>query len=220
MQRTVLGLMLAVAAGSAAAQDSRGYSGVVVDTNPKGYIGVGLGASQYKDLCEGIPSSFSCDDSGFAGKFYGGYFILPYIGVEGSYNNFGQGGIPAFLLNPPVGTVSLPSEGNIKTYAFALSLVGRIPLGPVSLMGRVGYAAVTARITGNAAVQNTTTGAVTYFDASSRDTTGQLFYGAGLGFNFHPAWVARLDWDRTKGEDGINPEYTVDMLSAGVAYRF
>jgi len=208
LRAPVIGLMLALATGPVAAQD------------PKGYAGIGLGASKYSDICDGIPSTFSCDDSGFAGKVYGGYFVLPFVGIEGSYNNFGQASVPAFLVNPPVGTVPLVSQGDVKTYSFALSLVGRVPLGPVSLMGRVGYAATTARLTGNAAVQNTTTGAVTYYDASSRETTGQLFYGAALGFDFAPSWTARIDWDRSKAEDGRNPEYTVDMFTAGVAYRF
>jgi len=208
LHASAIGVMLAFVTGSVAAQDA------------KGYVGVGLGASKYSDICEGVPSSFSCDDSGFAGKVYGGYFVLPYVGIEGSYNNFGQGSVPAFLVNPPPGTVPLVGQGDVKTYSFALSLVGRVPLGPVSLMGRVGYAATTARLTGNAAVQNTTTGAVTYYDASSRETTGQFFYGAALGFDFAPSWSARIDWARSKAEDGRNPEYSVDMVTAGVAYRF
>ena len=34
------------------------------------------------------------------------------------------------------------------------------------------------------------------------------------------AWVARVDWDRTSAEDGRNPKYDVDMITAGIGYRF
>jgi hypothetical protein len=208
MRQWMVGALLAGFAVTAAAQ------------NDKSYVGVNLGASKYSDICDGIPPNFTCDDSGFAGKVYGGYYVVPFFGVEISYNNFGQGSVPAFIVNPPPGTVALQSQGDVKTYAFVLSLVGRVPIGPVSLIGRAGYGAVTGRLTGNAAVQDITTGAITHYDASSRETTGQFFYGVALSVDFARSWSARLDWDRTKAEDGRNPDYTVDMLTAGVAYRF
>lgn len=32
--------------------------------------------------------------------------------------------------------------------------------------------------------------------------------------------TARLDWDRAKAEDGLNPTYDIGLFTLGVAYRF
>jgi len=208
MKQIAMGALVLLAASSAAAQD------------PKGYLGAGLGASKYSGICDGLPPQFSCDDQGFGGKVFAGYMFLPFLGVEGSYYNFGHGSTPAYIVNPPPGTVSLTGEADVKSYAFAISLVGRLPLGPAFIDGRVGYAGVTASLSGSAPVRNTTTGAVTYYDAATRDSSGQVIYGAALGYNFGAAWTVRLDWDRTKGNDGRNPEFDIDLYSLGVAYRY
>jgi hypothetical protein len=197
-----------IAASAAAGQD------------PKGYLGAGLGGSKYSGICDNIPPQFSCDDTGFGGKVFAGYLFLPFLGVEGSYFNFGHGSSPAYIVNPPAGTTSLTGQADVKSYAFALSVVGRLPLGPAFIDGRAGYAGVTASVAGNAAVQNTTTGAITYYDASTRDSSGQFIYGVALGYNFGSAWTVRVDWDRTKGNDGRNPDFDVELYSLGIAYRY
>ena len=144
----------------------------------------------------------------------------PWIGLEGAYINFGTAQQPGFLLNPPVGTTALPSSGDGRTQAFALLAVLRAPLGPVGLLGKVGYGAVTSKFAGNAAVQDNTTGAITYFNSQARETRGRWVYGLGGTFDFGQQWQARFDWDRTEGKDNINPKYDVDAYTLGVGYRF
>ncbi len=206
MRKAVIGLALALAAASAVAQDG------------KGYLAAGLGVSKF-DI-EACNSGLSCDDSGFAWNFRAGYHFFPWLGVEASFLDFGAGTLPGVLLNPPPNTVSIPTDSDVRASGFVGSLVGRVPLGPVSLVGRVGWGAITGKFRGNAAVQDLTTGAVQYFSAQNRDTTGQFVYGAGLTFDFGKAWTARVDWDRTSAEDGRNPKFDVDMFTAGVGYRF
>jgi hypothetical protein len=182
-------------------------------------VAAGAGASKYSiDLCDNLP--VSCDDSAFAWNVRAGYRFLPWLGVEASYLDFGSAIMPGVLLNPPPNTVSIPTDSDVRTFGFVGSVVGRVPLGPASLVGRVGWGAITGKFKGNAAVQDTTTGAIQYFSAQNRDTSGQLVYGAGIGFDLGRSWTARVDWDRTKADDGLNPKYDVDMISAGVAYRF
>ncbi len=97
-----------------------------------------------------------------------------------------------------------------------LSLLLRAPLGPVGLHGKVGYAAVTSKFVGNAAVQDNTTGAVTYFNSQARETKGRFIYGLGATYDFASVWQARFDWDRTEGKDNINPKYDVDAYTLGI----
>jgi len=209
MRKLLVGVLLATGALSVSAQDG------------KGYAGAGAGGSSYSiDTCDQLPPGFSCDESGFAWKAFAGYMFLPFLGVEGSYLDFGTGNTPGVLLNPPPNTVPIPVESDRRTFAFVLSLVGRVPIGPAAIYGRVGWGAVTGKFTGNAAVQDITTGAISYFNAANRETSGQIVYGAGASFDFGQAWRVRLDWDRAKAEDGLNPEYDVDMYTLGLAYRF
>ena len=87
-------------------------------------------------------------------------------------------------------------------------------------MGRIGYGSMMSKISGNAQVQDVQTGAITYYDASTRGTSGQMIYGAGFSWDFMKSWTARFDWDHSKGDDGTNPDYNVDMYTLGIAYRF
>jgi len=207
MRKAMIGLALAMAAATAGAQDG------------KGYLAAGLGVSKYSiDFCDTAPAN--CDDSDFAWNFRAGYHFFPWLGVEGSFLSFGAGTLPGVLVSPPANTVSIPTDSDVRTSGFVASVVGRVPLGPVSVVGRVGWGAITGTFRGNAAVQDLTTGAIQYFSAQNRETTGQFVYGVGLTFDFGKSWVARVDWDRTSAEDGRNPKYNVEMFTAGVGYRF
>lgn len=209
MRKFVAGLMLAAVAATSWAQDG------------KGYVGVGAGVSKFGvDDCDALPPGFSCDESGFAWNARAGWFLFPWLGFEGSFLDFGKGAVPGVLLNPPPNTVPIPTDSDLRASGFVASLVGRVPLGPVGLVGRVGWGAITGKFTGNAAVQDLTTGAIEYYQAQTRDTSGQLVVGAGVTMDFGKSLTGRLDWDRTKAEDGLNPKYDVDMFTLGLAYRF
>ncbi len=186
----------------------------------KGYAGGGIGVSTYQEFCDNTPPGFECDKDGFAWRLQAGYMFMPWIGVEGSYVNFGEAKVPAFLLNPPAGTTPIPSNSDARTQAYVLSAILRAPLGPVGLFAKVGYGAVTAKLVGSAAVVNNTTGAVTYFNAQARETKGEWVYGLGFTFDFTRQWHVRFDWDRTEAQDNINPKYDVDAYTLGFGYRF
>lgn len=207
MRKAVIGMAIAAAATCAAAQDG------------KGYVAAGAGVSKFDiEFCR-LPGA-NCDDKGFAWNVRGGYFFLPWLGVEASFLDFGAGAMPGVLIDPPANTVPIPTESDVRASGFAASLVARLPLGPVSLIGRAGWGAITGKFQGSAAVQDITTGAIEHFSARNRETTGRFVYGAGVALDVGPAWTVRVDWDRTRAEDGLNPKFDVDMLTAGVGYRF
>jgi opacity protein-like surface antigen len=207
MRKAVIGLTLALAAATALAQEG------------KGYLAAGAGTSKYSiDFCDIAPSS--CDDSDFAWNLRAGYHFFPWLGLEASFMDFGAGTLPGVLVNPPANSVPIPTDSDVRASGFVASVVGRVPLGPVSLLGRVGWGAITGKFRGNAAVRDLSTGAIQYFSAENRETSGQLVYGVGLSFDFSKSWSARVDWDRTSAEDGRNPEFDVEMFTVGVGYRF
>jgi opacity protein-like surface antigen len=209
MRNLFVGALLACAAASVSAQQ-------VVE--PRGYIGAGYGISRYHDFC--AVGGGNCDEDGSAWRAQAGYMFLPWIGLEGAFIHFGDAHQPGFLINPPPNTTPLPSASDGRTHAFALLALFRAPLGPVGLHAKLGYAAVTAKFVGNAAVQDNTTGAITFFNATARETKGRFIYGLGGTYDFARQWHVRFDWDRTEGKDNINPKYDVDALTLGIGYRF
>ncbi len=209
MRNLLVGSLLTCAAASAAAQQL---------PSPPGYVGAGYGISRYHDFCVGGGSS--CDESDQAWRVQAGYMFFPWLGLEGSFIHFGEAEQPGFLLNPPPNTTPLPTASVGRTQAFALSALLRAPLGPVGLHAKLGYGAVTAKFSGNAAVRNNTTGAISYFNAKARETSGRFIYGLGGTVDFTRQWHARFDWDRTKAKDNINPSYDVDAFTLGLGYRF
>ncbi len=209
MRNGLAGALLACAAASASAQQLPA---------PPGYVGAGYGISRYGDFC--APGASNCDEDGQAWRVQAGYMFRPWIGLEGAFIHFGEAHQPGFLINPPPNTTPLPSDSDGRTYAFALFALLRAPLGPVGLHAKLGYAAVTAKFAGNAAVQDNATGAVTFFNSQARETKGKFIYGLGATFDFTHQWHARFDWDRTEGQDNINPKYDVDAYTFGLGYRF
>ena len=211
MRNWLVGALVGFTALSASAQQT---------PELKSYAGGGAGVSTYQEFCDGVPPGLSCDKDGVAWRLQAGYFFRPWIGLEGSYINFGEAQVPAFLVSPPPNTTPLPSSSDARTQAFVLSAILRAPLGPVGLFAKVGYGAVTAKLTGSAAVVNNTTGEVTFFNAEARESKGQWVYGVGATFDFTPHWHVRFDWDRTEAQDNINPKYDVDAYTLGIGYRF
>jgi hypothetical protein len=155
MRAVIAALILAAAGATAQAQDG------------KGYVGFGAGIGNYPDLCSQTPPASQCDDAPFAWKFFAGYMFLPYIGIEGGFNDFGAANTQGVLLNPPPGTVPLPSNADVYTQVWSLSVVGRIPIGAAAIMGRVGYGSVISKTSGLAQVLDPQTGAITNYDTST-----------------------------------------------------
>ncbi|MBA2548474.1 MAG: porin family protein [Burkholderiaceae bacterium] len=212
MRKLLMGILLAGAAVSATAQQQ--------PLQPPGYIGAGYGISRYHDFCGFTPPGFTCDEDGSAWRAQAGYWVRPWLGLEGAYIDFGSAHAPGFLVSPPVGTRSLPTASDGRTHVFALLAVFRAPLGPVGLQAKVGYGAVTSKFVASSAVQNTTTGAVSFFSSSARETKGRVVYGLGATYDVTRQWHARFDWDRTEGKDNTNPKYDVDAYTLGIGYRF
>jgi OOP family OmpA-OmpF porin len=158
-----------------------------------GYIGASAGESKFRADCRET-NVFRCDkrDTGF--KVYAGGKVNEVIGVEIGYTDFGR--IAA-------------SGGDIEAWAIPLTLTAGVPLGPVNIFGKVGG------VFGRTDVKAS---ASTLLDTGHKNGWGWT-YGAGATFKVSQRLDIRADWDRYK-LDFAGGERDVDMLSAGVQFRF
>ena len=84
----------------------------------------------------------------------------------------------------------------------------------------MGYAAVTSKFVGNAAVQDNTTGAVTYFNSEARKPRVALSTALVARTTLGPSGRRALIGTVLEGKDNINPKYDVEAYTLGFGYRF
>ena len=156
------------------------------------YVGGEIGQGEQKFDCNQFGAT-TCDKKDTAYRLFAGYQFHRMFAVEGGYASLGNG---------KVGDATGSAE--VETTLWDLSVIGALPVGPVSLFGRLGG----------------------YHSSSeapdvSHDKNGWLF-GAGVGFDINKNIGLRAEWKRYLktggGEFGQN--WDGDMLSIGGLWRF
>lgn len=179
-----------LASGGALAQQNMPWRG-----DFWGYVGVNGGETKFRTECNRTITQFECDrkDTGF--KVYAGGKLSEVLGLEAGYTDFGK--IRA-------------SGGETDAWAIPLSLTAGVPIGTrFNAFGKVG--GLYGRTDVRASVDSLT-------ETGHKSGWGWT-YGAGASFAVTPAIAIRADWDRYK-LDFANGRKDVDMLSAGVQFRF
>lgn len=173
------------------------------------YVGAALGQSSadYSSSQCTQDVGFTCttDDTDTAIGVVVGYNIVPQVAVEASYTDLGKIG-----LNFP----GLGVTGDIKSDAFTLELLGRLPLqgSPLSFYGHVGIFSSDTTISASGAGGS----------ASDSRTSSDLTFGVGAEYAFNGNVSGRLDVSRFdsvgqgSGDNGAN----VDVVSIGLNYTF
>ena len=154
-------------------------------------------------------NSISNDKSDIGYKLYGGYQFNPYFALEGGYFNLGKFGYTANTT--PAGTLT----GKIKLQGVNLDLVGLWPITDrFSLFGRVGvnYAKAQDNFVGTGAVQ------VLNPNPSTRDTNYK--FGVGAQYALTKSLDVRAEIERYRINDAIGNKGDIDLISAGLVYRF
>jgi OOP family OmpA-OmpF porin len=161
-----------------------------------GYIGVSGGQTKFRDECSRTITQFECDSKDSGWKVYAGGQIGPVFGVEVGYTDFGR-------------IRSL--GGETDAWAVPITLTAGVPIGErFRVFAKAGglYARTDVRVD------------PTEFPDLSGDRNGWGWtYGAGASFNVAQNISIRADWDRHR-LDFIGGRRDVDMLSAGVQFRF
>ncbi|RYX96831.1 MAG: hypothetical protein EOO28_06095 [Comamonadaceae bacterium] len=146
-------------------------------------------------------------DTGF--KLYGGYQFSPNFALEGGYADLGKFGFTANT--QPAGTLN----GDLRLKGVFLDAVGTWPINErFSALGRIGVTSMQAkdqfRGTGAVGVNNP--------NPSKRATGYKL--GVGLEYAINPRLGLRAELERYSLDDAIGNNGHVDLLSAGLVYRF
>jgi len=161
------------------------------------YVGGEIGQADQKFDCNqfagGAFSTVSCDSKDTAYRLFVGYQFHRMFSVEGGYASLGSAKVS-----------DAGGSAEIETTVWDLSVVGAVPVGPVSLFGRLG-------------------GYHSESEApdTSHDKNGWLV-GAGVGFDLNKNIGLRAEWKRYLktggGEFGQN--WDADMISIGGLWRF
>jgi len=183
---TVLFAALAFLAAPAGAQQERTY------------IGISFGQSKFKDACSGLAPGVSCDETGTAWKFFGGYNFSQNLGVEIAFTDLGEA-----KATSPIG------DATIKATTWEIDGIGSWPLmQALALYGKLGLYSATKEVSG--------------LGVSAKDTNASVTYGLGVRYDMSKNLAARAEWQRYDkvGGNDTGDKTNIDMWNIGVLWKF
>ncbi len=161
------------------------------------YVGGSVGQTTVKAKANaGLAGTLHFDEDDSSYKLYAGYMLLPFLGFEGGYTNFGSPN-----KNFSGASVDFDIDG------WEAFVVGVLPLGPVDLFAKVGGVAINV----DAKVR---AGGSTL--ASGSDSDEKAAYGVGAAFGLGGIKI-RAEYTEYDVSSGIDDLY---MASVGVTYQF
>ncbi len=207
--------IIASAAGSgwyiAADEGHAHFADIAVQTNPSVFkIGLPVGF---------VSSSASTQHSAF--RLTGGYQFNQYWGLEASYVSLGQATINDNFLDT-VGAAIITAEVQNRAHGWVLAGTGTYPFNDQwSVFARIG--AIDGYLEQDLSIiVNGCPGCYTPIPTSASGTAWKATYGVGVNWSFANHWIVRLGWDqyRNLGNSNTTGEYTVNLDSIGIVYRF
>ena len=169
------------------------------------YGGVGAGQSQADVDCD-LDITCSADDTDTAIKLFAGNQITQNLGVEFGYVDLGEmkiNGSDSFL-----GT----ANASIEATGFFAAVTGSMPLGGVSLFGKLGL--LRWDIDANV---NTSIGS-----GSVSESGTDPFLGVGAQIPLGQNLAIRAEWERFMdiGDTDTTGQSDVDVISVGLMFKF
>ncbi len=204
--------IIASAAGSgwylAADRGQAHFADIAVQTNPSVFQ---IPVSSF------VSSSASTQHSAF--RLTGGYQFNRYWGLEASYVSLGQATINNNYIDPTDATITTAEVQN-RAHGWVLAGTGTYPFNDQwSVFARIG--AIDGYLEQDLSIiVNGCPGCYTPTSVSS--TAWKATYGVGVNWSFAHHWIVRLGWDqyRNLGNSNTTGEYTVNLDSIGIVYRF
>lgn len=156
-----------------------------------GYVGVGIGQSNYAINCA---PGFSCDDTDTGYKIFTGGKFSRFFGVEAAYVYLGRGEA---------------NGGGSKAQGINVSLVGTLPIGDMfSVYAKGG--GIYGWTDSSASAPGVGTGDRHGFNAS---------YGAGVQVDLTRNWAVQGDWDHYRF-DYADRNDDAQLYSVNLVYKF
>ncbi len=163
------------------------------------YVGGSVGQTTVKASANGGTAGtlhFDEDDTSY--KIFAGYMVLPFLGFEGGYTNFGSP-------NKSFGAANADFE--VEVDGWEGFVVGVLPLGPVDLFAKVG--GVSYNVDAKVKVNGSTL-------ASGSDSDEKAAYGVGAAVGLGGIKV-RAEYTEYDVSNGLDDLY---MVSVGLTYQF
>ena len=198
---------------------------IAADNGFYGYGSLGQASTNRKSQVDatitgaGITAfSSQADETDTTYKIQAGWRFNPYFAVEGGYVDLGKYSYHARSTAPVVAT----RDGNLKTDAWNIGLVGSLPINEsFSLFANGGVFSYTTKFT------YTGTG-IACPNQNRSERGAPLYYGVGAAWNVTPNWFLRAEYEvyknigerfNTNGTTGTS-RADVKLGSIGVGYRF
>lgn len=162
----------------------------------QGYVGASVGQSELKEDCTG---GVTCDykDTGF--KVFGGYMLMPNFGIEAAYVDLGKA------------TETAPGiSAQIESSGFGLWAKGVLPIDSFALFAKAGFAYLDTEVSGSISGLGS---------ASVSESNTNFAWGVGGAYHFTKNLGLRVEYERFRVEFR-GEKSDVDLLSAGIVYRF
>jgi opacity protein-like surface antigen len=167
------------------------------------YAGIGLGQSENKQRLVnigGMGFTGTVDNEDSSWKIFGGYRLWDeFVAVELSYADLGT-----TTVDGSVG--ALRSTGRQEIETFTIGLVGRIPItDPLGVIIHLGFSRNSSKIYPDIGGSGDFRGATDF----------EFYYGGGLQYEITDTIGVRAEFEAFEIAD-----YRVNLLSAGILYRF
>ncbi len=191
----------------ALAQDSGWYAGANLGSASTSIDGAKINSGLVGNW---FNSSTTVKDEHSTGyKVFGGYRLDKNFALEGGYFDLGSFGYTATTV--PAGTLN----GTIKITGLNLDLVGTMPLNEkFSAFGRVGLNYAHTRDSFSS------TGAVLVGNPNPSKSDANYKLGLGLQYALTESLAVRAELERYRVNDALGSRGNIDLVSAGLIYRF
>jgi OOP family OmpA-OmpF porin len=184
------------------------------------YLGGSVGRAEAKDVCENTTDlgvNISCDDNDVGFRLFAGYQVNRHFAVELGYADLGE------ATSGVVTSGGISANASVSAVAWDLVAVGSFPLMErFAIFGKLGIYRAESELSGGGTVR-TASAPINASPVSFRgeETNSGLTFGAGIGYDFTRNFGVRAEWQRYQEVGGGDiGEADVDVLSAGILYRF
>lgn len=189
------------------------------------YVGGQIGWGDIHLNDDDAPRGVKIDDTGLAGRVYGGYLINQYFGIEAGYTKFSNSSAKSsstIAIGDDV--VDFNTKVNVKTYA--VDLVGKaiLPLPHCfNVYGKLGVAYLHEKGTATISATDLDTGVT---ESISNGVSAHSYYptfGLGVGYEVNQNIVADVAWNRIQkvGSNSSNSDLSsTDFIGVGLNYNF